>query len=393
MNKKIILGVILVITFLMPNASIKASTRDRTGELVIFTYESLLAWGKNATQVNDSIFGEFGRRHNVTVRIVYFSDARSALLAAIELKGTSSAPDLVIGIDNILVHEALSQGLLVNFTPDNISKVDPRLIEILDPTLHVIPYDYGAVVPVVRTDVYSENSSISPLNWTFDDLAKVADKLITEDPSLSTPGLSFLLFEIALESKLLGRDWKDWWRNVKDKIRVVPSWGDAYDEFLSSTARPIVISYGTDSAYSYHFEGKVMQKPYPVWANGSPYVWLQVEGIGVVNGSVNENLAKEFVGWFLSDEVQSLIPLNNWMYPATNVTLPPEYDYALNISNVKFANDLLSREEIRSHLSEWLVQWKNVMSTDWTGTFVIVSLVAAVSVVIVLIILRKKHFI
>ena len=42
------------------------------------------------------------------------------------------------------------------------------------------------------------------------------------------------------------------------------------------------------------------------------------------NRSKNSAVALQFVNWFLSDQIQQLIPDHEWMFPArSNVALPP----------------------------------------------------------------------
>ena len=57
---------------------------------------------------------------------------------------------------------------------------------------------------------------------------------------------------------------------------------------------------------------------------------MQIEGIGLVNGATNVTLAKSYIDFALSLEMQNLLALNNWMFPVnTEVPLPPSYDYAI----------------------------------------------------------------
>ena len=53
---------------------------------------------------------------------------------------------------------------------------------------------------------------------------------------------------------------------------------------------------------------------------------MQVEGAGIVNGAPNIEGAKQFIDFLISDEVQKIIPLTQWMFPANkNVVLPSSY--------------------------------------------------------------------
>ena len=341
----------------------KATNNNRT--LVIYTYESLLQWGDNPEQVYNAVFTEFGDRYGINVTVVRFKDAHTMLQRLIEERLNPQA-DIVIGLDDILAIKAKESGVLLPYTPANLSLIRSDLVDILDPEHYLVPYDYGLIALVYDTKYVNDTTYPQMSHLTFEDFLNksLASQLIVEDPTQSSTGLGYLLWQLAIYEKVLNKSWTEWWNATYDKISIKGSWGDAYDEFLSKqSTRHIVVSYGTDGAYSYHFYNDTRYSATLVYANNSYYGWLQVEGIGIVNGTDNLNISKAFVNWFLSDEVQQYIPLNNWMYPAnTHVKLPDAYKYAIDPSKVKVANTLLSKDEIKQNLDSWLITWLNVVS-------------------------------
>ncbi len=333
-------------------------------KLVIYTYESLLKWGDDPNATRRAVFEEFERRYNCKVEIREFDDARTALLAVVQ-EGDHPRADVVIGIDNVLVHEALREGVLEQFRPRNIGVIHDWLIKSLDPTYHVIPYDYGLIAFVY------DSKRIQPgrmTGLTFERLAtkEYASKLVTEDPTVSSTGLNFLLWQIAYY-RLKGGDWRNWWKEAKaNGLLVTGSWGDAYDIFLDEKqGRPIVVSYGTDGAYSYHFYNETRYRAALITLNGQQWGWLQIEGLGVVRNAPHRELAEKFVEYFISEEVQRYIPLNNWMYPANrNVKLPEEYRrYALDPTKIRLFNEVLTPEEIGKNLKTWLDDWRKAVGS------------------------------
>ena len=416
-NKRKIISICIVIAIIISmllsfqtvklSLSVPVNQKDASSQenkLVIYTYDSLLKWGENYTEVYDKVFGEFERRYNVTIELVEFSSARNALLRLVEEKDNPKA-DIIIGIDNILAIEAIKEDILLQYTPENLTYIKPELIDALDPTHHVIPFDYGLIALVYDTKYINETTYPEISHLTFEDLTdpKFSGTLIVEDPTQSSTGLSFLLWQIAIYSKLLNKDWKEWWTTVKDNIKVTKSWGDAYDIFLEESAgRHIVVSYGTDGAYSYYFYNSTRYNATLVYYNGKPYGWLQVEGIGIVKNAPHEDLAKNFTEWFLSVEVQQHIPLNNWMYPANkNVTLPEAYKYAINPDDVEIANLLLNQTEIEECLHDWLYDWTELMVTgeeptegpDTTIYMIAGAIIGIAFAVLVVIVLKRKRII
>ncbi len=361
MRFKSLIGVLLV-TVVAVGAFFAISTY-KTGEnkvLVVYTYESLLKWGKNPNKTLEAVFGGFEKKYGCKVEIRKFSDARAALLAVINEKNNPKA-DVIIGLDNVLVQEAIKEGVIEVYRPSNIEDIPKWLINSLDPTLHSVPYDYGLIALVY------DSKRISPeemKDLTLDKLASMSDKLVAENPAISSTGLNFMLWEMAL-SKLEGRNWTSWWSSVKGKVLIAKGWGDAYNIFLDEKqGRPIVVSYGTDPAYSVYFYNDTRYRAALLTYNGERYGWLQVEGISVVKGAPHRDLAEKFVDYFISPEVQKYIPLNNWMYPANSkVELPEVYKkYALDPTKIKLANELIPVDVIHKNLRSWLDTWRRVMS-------------------------------
>ncbi len=356
----IILALIIIATliYLYYTGYFSKETREKT--VTVYIYESLLAWGKEGEKLRQKLFNEFTQETGIKVRVVTFSDAGEMLAKVIEeVRSGRVEADVVIGIDNIQIRKAKQLGILIQYTPSNINEIYDWLIESYDPEHYAIPYDYGVIAFVYDTK-YISDEVMNNLTFQAFYNKTLASTLVVEDPRTSSTGLSFLLYQITIYEKYLGINWHEWWSRVKPKI--VKGWGDAYDLFLKEQYH-IVISYGTDPAYSMYFENTTRYKAALIHVNNKPVAWLQIEGIGIVKGAPHLEEAKKFVEWFLSVKVQREIPLNNWMYPANkNVELPEVYKYAINPLNVEIANTKITQEEIAKNLDKWLDEWEQVIS-------------------------------
>ncbi len=363
----------IVLIAVAVSAAYTIYTAKPSGEkkIVVYTYESLLAWGSNPNETWDKVFGEFERSTGVKVEVVKFDDAGTALTKAIEeAKAGRHYADIIIGIDNSLVEKAKSSGILEKYTPSNIGEIDQRLINLLDPDGYVIPYDYSVIALVYDSNYIPPNVMD---HLTLEDMltrtvtiggkqTRLVDTLVTEDPRKSSTGLSFLLWQIAIYRHFNLGDWRKWW--ITGKPKVVDSWGDAYDLFSKGDYH-IVVSYGTDPAYSAYFYNDTRYRASLFEYNGKKIAWLQIEGIALLKDAPHKKYAEKFIDWFLSKEVQDLIPLNNWMYPANiNAHLPDVYKYAVNPKDIQLANAYLPQEEVQKNLEEWLTQWYEAVSTQ-----------------------------
>ena len=353
-----------------PSIPAKTGGGSSKPTLVVYTYADFMAWGENPNETWDKVFYEFGRTHNVTVKVVTFDDARTMLTTLIqEAQRGQPGADVVIGVDNLLVVEAKKAGVVdCYYSPVANSTVPPSIADALDPERCVTPFDYG-LIAIVYDPSRLNSTELSMLEHpTLSDLATLAGKLVTEDPTKSSPGLAFLFWEIAVSEKLEHHDWRDWWRGVAGKIDIEPSWSSAFDVFTSKTQdRPIIVSYGTDTAYSaYENNGTPTLRATLIYSGGKATGWLQVEGVMVVKGSKHPQLAREFVDWLLSRQVQELIPLNQWMLPANSqAPLPSIFQkYALTLDDVDIvANNLFTPEEISSNYESWLQAFLRVVGS------------------------------
>ena len=360
---------VAVILIAVAGVALFAARGSGGKELVIYTYGDFMAWGENPNETWDKVFYEFGRKYGVEVKVRTFDDARTALLAAIDeyQRGVRTA-DLIIGVDNLLIFEAKKAGIIeCYYSPVARDTVPGPVADALDPDRCVTPIDYGLIALVYDPTRLPDDVLEALKAPTLDDLAKpeIASRLIVEDPTKSSPGLAFLFWQIAVSEKLEGRDWRDWWRSIAGQVYVAPSWGDAYDLFLSGGDRAIVVSYGTDTAYSAWSEGgEPTLRLALIYYAGQSTAWLQVEGALVVKGQPGTSLAKKFVDWLLSEQVQSLVPSNQWMLPANSkVQLPDYYKYALTLDDVDIvANSLLTTDEIEANYENWLLDWTQIMS-------------------------------
>ncbi|MHA1401102.1 MAG: thiamine ABC transporter substrate-binding protein [Candidatus Heimdallarchaeaceae archaeon] len=409
LNSKIVISFLFILLVLeIFNANPVAVAADDS-VLTIYTYESLLA-----DPGYDFIegFANYSGIPKEDIKLVLMDDANTIVTQA-ALEKDNPVADVLIGIDNVLIHTAKEEGILEVYDSPALVNISTDLISNLDPEKYVLPYDYGIIA--LWYDCSRINSSTTPEldTLTLDDILELnLDKmLVVEDPTLSSPGLGFLLWTIAVYGDpeldftgLLGKDWREWWREAAADLRITPSWGAAFDIYYTEEEnRPIMISYGTSPAYDVC---------HPIWGvgtdaeqpskaivsheNGKENAWLQIEGIGLVKNAPHKDAAKQFIDWFLSSELQENIPLNQWMYPANkNVNVSSCFlNTAINPDDVDILNDLISPTMLRQNLDKWKSDWETVIveGTERTSAtnLYIVMLTIVVSSLSYTVIRRKK---
>jgi len=201
--------------------------------------------------------------------------------------------------------------------------------------------------------------------------------VVLEDPRTSTPGLAFLLYADAVGGNGFWGKFRTQW------LTLAPGWDGAYALFLKKQA-PLVWSYTTSQAYHEEQEleelktqpahapardgvreaGKEAPKSSRyralVFKEGNP---VQVEGAALVKGAFEgdseplRKIARDFLEFLLTPEVQSQIPLKNWMLPVIPGTKLPE-SFGRVPKPLKIVRTPTDAERIEKEL----LQWKKAIS-------------------------------
>lgn len=297
--------------FALPSALFAAGAAQPkpANEVVVWTYDSFTSeWGPGP-QIAENFKAETG----ISVRFVTQGDG-GTLLSRLIAEGTKADADIILGLDQNLAPRALASGLLRPFKPAGADAIPAALI--LDPDFRLIPFDYSYFAVVYD----SERISRPPRN--LEDLTReeFKGKLILMDPRTSTPGLGFLAWTM----EVYGKEWPEYWRRLAPSILTISEgWDTGYGLFTAGEA-PMVLSYTTSPAYHLEFEQTERYKA-ALFSEGHP---VQIEAAGLLAAAKRPENAKRFLDFMLSEGFQSVIPVTNWMYPVTGLTLPASYRLA-----------------------------------------------------------------
>jgi thiamine transport system substrate-binding protein len=296
---------------------VKAKNGGTDGDgLVIYAYDSFVSeWGPGPV-----VMPKFEAATGIKAKLISKGDSGQVLAAAIDEKGRPQA-DIVIGIDQFLLPQAIKAGVLASYKSKDIEAISPRLR--FDPEFRLTPFDYGHFA--INWD---SQSKIQPPS-SLADLTKpeYKGKLILMDPRSSTVGLGFLAWTVSA----YGDTWSDYWKSLKPSILTIASgWDSGYGLYTKGEA-PLVLSYSTSPAYHLYAEKTDRYKAL-VFAQGHP---LQIEGAGILKGAKNRKNAEKFIDFMISQEFQKEIPLTNWMYPVrSGVVLPDCYVAAIQPESI-----------------------------------------------------------
>ena len=306
-----------------------------TPTLTVYTYDSFTSdWGPGP-----KVKQAFEAQCDCKLELVGLEDGVS-MLNRLKLEGNNTRADLVLGIDTNLTAEARATGL---FEPHGLKMESSSLPQPWDDKVF-LPYDYGYFAFVYnREQLKNPPTSLRQL---IED--ENGPTILVQDPRTSTPGLGLLLWV----KKVYGDRSDEAWAKLSPRIITVSKgWSEAYGLFLKNEA-DMVLSYTTSPAY--HIIAEQDQRF--AAARFSEGHYQQIEVAGMVRGSQQKNLAREFLQFMLSDRFQRIIPTTNWMYPAAleQASLPQEFAQLIDPSPALLFDDKLVAQQRKKWVDEWL---------------------------------------
>ncbi|MBO1518294.1 thiamine ABC transporter substrate binding subunit [Oceanisphaera pacifica] len=307
-----------------------------TPTLTVYTYSSFASdWGPGP-----AIKQAFENKCGCELKLVALDDGVS-ILNRLKLEGKRTKADLILGLDNNLLHAAKDTGLL--------AKHQQSLPELTMPggwdDAYFVPYDYGYFAFIYNADKLEQPPQ------SFNELLERPElSLLYQDPRTSTPGQGLMLWV----QKLYGDQAPQVWQNLaKRTVAVTKGWSESYGMFLKGEA-DLVLSYTSSPAY--HIEAE-QEHQYQAAAFSEGH-YLQVEVAAKLNTSQQPELADQFMQFMLSPSFQEQIPTGNWMYPVIETPLPNSFaDLVTPTQALSF-----SGEQVAKQRSGWLRQWLSAIT-------------------------------
>lgn len=317
--------------------SLPATAADKP-VLTIYTYESFTSeWGPGP-----AIETAFEERCNCDLQFVAL-DSSIGIFGRVQLEGSSSKADIVLGLDTNLMASARETGL---FAPHGAALAGRTSLPVDFSDDIFMPFDWGYFAFVYNSETMSSPpASMQALIDAPDDL-----RIVIQDPRTATPGLGLLLWV----KSVYGDKAPEAWASLAPKIvTVTKGWWDAYSMFLDGEA-DMVLSYSTSPAYHVIAEGTEKYKA-AAFDEGH---YMQIELAAMLKNAPQPVLAEQFMDFILETGFQSVIPTTNWMYPAGKADLPAPF-----ASLITPAKSLLfTPEQVAASKSAWVAEWQSALS-------------------------------
>jgi thiamine transport system substrate-binding protein len=266
--------------------------------LRIYTYDSFAAeWGPGPV-----IKQGFEEVCGCTLEFTTADDA-IATLRRVQLEGTTTEADVIVGLDTAIAGEARATGL---FAPHGLT-LDGLALDAPWTDPDFVPFDYGYFAYVYNTETMPNPPR------SFEELIALPDdvKVVIQDPRSSTPGLGHVIWIAAA----YGERAPEIWEGLKPHVLTMTrGWSEAYGLFLDGEA-DMVLSYTTSPAYhavaedDHRFAAADFEEGHVA----------QIEVAGILASSEQRQLARDFLAYLVSPEAQRAIPTTNWMFPVIDI--------------------------------------------------------------------------
>lgn len=286
------------------------------GALVVYTYDSFMS--KHG--LGPELVARFEKKSGAKIKAVALGDGgRIVSQLKLDRERGGARAHVVVGLDTLTFERAKSE-----VDPEGakgLPGMDALAPAVANPAPGFVPMDYSLMAWMADTKALPVAKL--PAHWR--DLAKpeLKRKLILEDPRTSTPGLALVA---GTREFFAGREeFSAFWKSLKGQwLTIAPGWDEAYGLFLDGQA-PLVWSYATSQAY--HRANGDPEGRYRaiVFAEGMP---VQIEGGAITRdapgGEKMRALARDFLAFLLSEEIQTILPEKQWMMPARQGVKLPE---------------------------------------------------------------------
>ncbi len=326
------------------------SSTDPTGGAVTRTVRVLT---HDSFAVSEEVLAAFEAESGIEIELVSAGDAVQVVNEAVLTAGNPQG-DVLFGIDNNTLARAYEADLFVPYESPGLADVPDELE--LDAEHRVTPIDVGDVC-VNYDRVWFADHDIEP-PATLEDLTDPTyeDLLVVQNPSTSTPGLSFLLATVAAA----GEDgWQDYWKALqRNGVAVTDGWETAYNDLFSANGRsgdrPLVVSYASSPPFEVSDPDTTPADQAPTGVLAST-CYRQIEFAGILRGTDDQEAAEEVVDFLLSQSFQEDVPLQMFVYPASSTAALPEIftTYAVPVTDPY----TLDPELVGAKSSTWIEGW------------------------------------
>lgn len=310
--------------------------------------------------VSEETIAAFEAENNAAVVILPAGDTGTALNQAILAKDNPLA-DVFFGVDNTFLSRALEADIFVPYESPALTRI-PDDLE-LDSSHRLTPVDYGDVCLNYDKAWFAGKGLEPPRSLADLTAPEYRGLLVAENPGTSSPGLAFLLATIGEFGTEGDYTYLDFWADLRaNDVLITNGWEDAYYGHFtvaSDGERPLVVSYASSPPAEFIYADPPVEASPSASITEPGTCFRQIEFVGILKGSAQQDLAQAFVDFMLSETFQSDIPLNMFVFPAVQDTpLPGAF---VEWAQIPEAPAVVAPADIDANRETWIEAWTEVV--------------------------------
>jgi thiamine transport system substrate-binding protein len=301
--------------------------------LNVYTYDSFASeWGPGP-----KIKENFEAQCDCELNFVAL-DSSVGILSRVQLEGSSSEADVLLGLDLNVMEAAKETGLLSKHLVDTSAVTTPGGWS----DEYFVPFDQGYFA-----FIYDSEKLKTPPTSLKEIVENQDLRVIYQDPRTSTPGLGLLLWMKSVYGEEAAQAWE---QLASHTVTVTKGWYDGYSLFLKGES-DVVLSYTTSPAYHIVAEGETKYRA----AEATEGFYPQIEVAAMLKNAPNKALAEEFMQFILAPGFQNTVATGNWMYPVTDNIDPLPEAFTSQPQPTKVLT--LPATEVAAKRKQWINEW------------------------------------
>lgn len=306
----------------------------------------------NSFSLPKPLLAQFEQQSGIKLSIIKAGDA-GEMLNKLILTRAQPIADVVFGLDNALLAKAQAAGVIAPYA-------GPAQQRAAAVSLGggVVAVDYGFVTLNYDKAAFAKSGLALPKSLDELTLPAYRDLLVVQNPATSSLGHAFLLATVSGMGEEAAFDW--WAKMRANGVKVAKGWSEAYYTEFSKNGgtRPLVVSYSTSPAAEvFYSKEKITESPTGnLFLKGG--VFRQIEGIALIKGGAQVELAGRFVEFLRSPAAQEALQTTMWMFPAESGVARPE---VMRHAAETTAFEAPSSETIAAKGPDWVSRWTKVV--------------------------------
>ena len=154
-------------------------------------------------------------------------------------------------------------------------------------------------------------------------------------------------------------DYLDYWTDLRaNDVLITNGWEDAYYgnfTVASDGDRPLVVSYASSPPAEFIFADPPVDESPSASIIAPGMCFRQVEFVGILKGTPNQDLAEALVDFMLGQTFQEDIPLNMFVFPANQKAILP--DAFVTWAQVPETPARIDPDDIEANREAWIEAW------------------------------------